>query len=164
MPDRPSGALPLDLLITEIDEVGRSLARFIRPGSPIERERRARVRAVLKDGFLATQEKRSFEQLSDLLTVLRTLQIELEGHPESYLIARVGRLDQFGAVDDVFVKKGEFSTHGEQTADALAADLEARIERTLSTLTANDEEEGKIGAVRPLRHRDEPHELVTKKV
>ncbi len=167
MQEGPSGNLPLSLLLSEIDEVGRSLARLVQPGSPVARERRKAIRAVLRDAVLATQgdgDAPSFEELSGTLARLRELKHEIVETADSPLTSRLGQRRGFGVVDNVLLQKGTFKTAGEQRAGAISDAVNARIERTLSVLSANKEADSKVGTTRPLRHREELQELVTKKV
>lgn len=104
------------------------------------------------------------ERLREVLDRLRALQRELLTPTEDPLAEKLGRRRQFGAVDDSFAKKGTFKTAGEQHADAISAAVEARVERTLATLQAKTDEQSRVGTTRPIRHREELKELVTKKV
>jgi hypothetical protein len=155
----------VDLLIAEIDEVGKALATLLKPGSSLDRTRKAEVRALLREGFLATQEERSVEALTGTLGRLRRLRDDLLGVEEAPLAGRVSRHRHFGAFDDHLLQIGTFKTAGERNADELADSIQHRLDRILDTVTAEAAAAAEErGNPRDIQLNPEAKELITKRV
>ena len=158
-----SGTPPRSLLTAEIEELGQRLASLIKPGSPVERARRSEVRALLREAFLATQEERPLDELSELIARLQAIKRTYFEDERQALASRMSRREGFGALDDELTRCGRFEAPVEQGASRLASSIEARIDRTLSTLAEEPESEDG-GDGRSMKYIAESTELVTKKV
>ena len=93
---------------------------------------------------------------------LRALHLEHFKTETTGLTHRLGHRDEFGAVDEKLTRVGSFSTAGDQF-EQIAVNIQARIERTLSSLN-EEEEESESDGTKPYRFNPESQELITKKV
>ncbi len=101
------------------------------------------------------------EMLGRLREAARSLGLEAPGLLEERLAAR----HKFGAVDQPLVERNaNFSTVGLRCAEGWTDVLDARLERTLATLSEIPEESEEGPMVRPIRTQDEARELILSKL
>ena len=156
----------MNLLLGEIEEVGRKLAQLVRSKRlSADRAKRTEIRALLRKALLATQEDQSTECLRSMLNELQKTLSELVCPAPSVLAERVGRHDDFGALDWHFTKGDQrFQMPNIESADKLAGLIQDRLNKILRSLKELSDEESQEGMGRPLRTSEEAKELVTKRV
>lgn len=165
MQEQPSGDLPRRILEEGVDQLGRRIAQVIKPGSSVDRSRRAEIRALLRESFKATQEVQSLDTLGEVYQRLHNVLVELGHAPGDELAKRLAERGRFGVVDPVMVARHSRSVAAAlEQSDRMALAIETRIRRILEMLGDFEAVAEEESDSRPIRLADEEKELITKRV
>ena len=103
--------------------------------------------------------------LRRMLDELQKMLSELVRPAPSALAERIGRHDDFGALDRHFTEcDRRYQMPCVESADKMAGLIQNRITKIIRFLKELSDEESQEGMGRPLRTREEAKELVTKRV